>query len=167
MKEEHELELVSIRLIKEKTLYSEDRLTSPAQVVGFLSRELALYDREMFAVLNLTSQNQVINLNLVSMGDINSSIVNPREVFKSSILSNAASILLMHNHPSGYIYPSEEDQAITERLCAAGELLGIPVMDHVIIGGRSGERFSFMEHELLPGQREPVKKINRNRKVKL
>lgn len=167
MKEDHELELVSIRLVKEKTLYSENRLTSPAQVVEFLAGEFSLYDREMFAILNLTSKNQVINLNLVSMGDINSSIVNPREVFKSSILSNAASILLMHNHPSGDIYPSEEDQVATERLCAAGELLGIPVIDHVIIGGRTEERFSFMEHGLLPGQRESAKKIGRNRKVRI
>jgi DNA repair protein RadC len=84
--------------------------------------------------LLLDIKNKVIGINTVSIGNLNSSIVHPREVFKPAILSNAASILLAHNHPSGDPEPSREDVAITTRLVEAGKILGIDVIDHLILG---------------------------------
>lgn len=91
-------------------------------------------DREQFLLLCLDSANHIIATNTVSTGSLSASLVHPREVFKAAILGNAASILLVHNHPSGSSKPSSEDGRITARLRDAGELLGIPVLDHVIIG---------------------------------
>ena len=95
---DHELDVVQIRLIKERTLYSESVLNSPENVIQFLTDEFASFDREVLGVLNLNSQNQVINMNIVAVGSIDQAIVSPREIFKSSILSNATNILLLHNH---------------------------------------------------------------------
>ena len=81
----------------------------------------------MVCVLNLKTNGEVINLNVVSLGSLNASIMEPREVFKSSILSNAASIILLHNHPSGELQPSKEDVKVTKRIGAVGEMLGIPL----------------------------------------
>ena len=82
-------------------------------------------------------------MNIVSVGTINSALVNPREIFKSSILSNACAIIAVHNHPSGNIMPSREDVNITKRLKMSGAILGIDLLDHIIIGGTSGEMYSF------------------------
>ena len=91
-------------------------------------------DREHFVVLLLDIKNKVIGINTVSIGNLDSSIAHPREVFKPAILSNAGSILLAHNHPSGDPTPSREDIEITHRLVNAGNILGINVLDHIIIG---------------------------------
>ena len=80
---------------------------------------------------------------IVSVGTINSALVNPREIFKSSILSNACAIIAIHNHPSGNIMPSREDVNITKRLKMSGAILGIDLLDHIIIGGTSGDMYSF------------------------
>ena len=88
---------------------------------------------EEFHVLLLNARHEVMRRVLVSRGSLNASIVHPREVFRPAILASAASIVLVHNHPSGDPEPSEEDLAITRRLAQAGELLGIAVLDHVII----------------------------------
>ena len=162
---DHELDVVQIRLIKERTLYSESVLNSPENVIQFLTDEFASFDREVFGILNLNTQNQVINMNIVSVGVIDQAIVSPREIFKSSILSNAASILLLHNHPSGKVTPSREDLQITDQLCNAGMLLGIRVLDHVIIGGRNGWNYSFLEHGDMEAGR--VVKRKESKKVRL
>jgi DNA repair protein RadC len=91
-------------------------------------------DREQFWVLLLNGKNRAIGLNLVSVGALTAALVHPREVMKPAILSNAAAIVLVHNHPSGDPAPSAEDLALTQRLWAAGELLGIRVLDHVVVG---------------------------------
>ena len=87
---ENELEVVNIRLVKEPSLYSEQTLDSPQAVVELMAKELSQYDREVFCILNMKNNGQVINMNLVSVGTINASLVIPREVFKSSILANAS-----------------------------------------------------------------------------
>ena len=102
---ENELEVVNIRLVKEPSLYSEQTLDSPQAVVELMAKELSQYDREVFCILNMKNNGQVINMNLVSVGTINASLVIPREVFKSSILSNASAIIGFHNHPSGNVKP--------------------------------------------------------------
>jgi len=85
----------------------------------------------------------------VSIGSLSASVVHPREVFKPAILSNAANILIAHNHPSGQPQPSQEDRVLTVRLVAAGKLLGISALDHVIIGDGTSSYFSFADEGLL------------------
>ena len=88
----NELEVVNIRLIKEPSLYSEQILDTPQAVVELMAQELSQYDREVFCILNMKNNGQVINMNMVSVGTINASLVIPREVFKSSILANASAM---------------------------------------------------------------------------
>lgn len=149
MAEANGVDLVNVRLIRESTLYTDKLITSPKDATDLMANELALYDREVMCVLNLNTKGGVLNMNIVSMGTINASLVSPREVFKASILSNAASIIICHNHPSGEPTPSREDVLLTQRLKNAGELLGIELLDHVIVGGVTGKRFSFMEEEIM------------------
>ena len=91
-------------------------------------------DREQFRVLLLDSKNKVIKDEVVSVGTLNVSIIHPREVFKTAIKESANAIILVHNHPSGDVRPSKEDEEITERLMEAGETLNIKVLDHVVVG---------------------------------
>ena len=97
-------------------------------------------DREMFCILNLRTKNQVINVNVVGMGTLNSVLVHPREVFKSAILSNASSIILAHNHPSGDPEPSRHDIEVTKRLAEAGNLQGRKHTTRILSNGRSSSR---------------------------
>ena len=146
---ENELEVVNIRLVKEQSLYSEKILDSPQAVVELMAKELAQYDREVFCVLNMKNNGQVINMNMVSVGSINASFVIPREVFKSSILANASAIIGIHNHPSGNVKPSKEDMLVTRKLQQCGQLLGIELLDHIIVGGTNEKMFSFREKKML------------------
>ena len=134
---ENELEVVNIRLVKEPSLYSEQMLDSPQAVVELMAKELSQYDREVFCILNMKNNGQVINMNLVSVGTINASLVIPREVFKSSILANASAIIGLHNHPSGNVKPSKEDMIVTRKL------------HHIIVGGTNGKMLSFREEKML------------------
>ena len=106
-----------------------------------------LLDREQFVAVLLDGKNQVIGFNVVSVGSLTATVVHPREVFKPAILSSAAALILVHNHPSGDPEPSAEDRAITERLRHAGDLIGIKILDHVVIG--DGTFRSFAEEHLL------------------
>jgi len=103
--------------------------------------------KEVFIALHLDSKNRLLCLDHVSVGSLNASVVHPREVFKSVLLSSAAAVILLHNHPSGDPTPSREDLELTGRLREAGELLGIRVLDHVIIG--SGCYVSLADRGLL------------------
>lgn len=104
-------------------------------------------DREHFMVVGLDAKHAVIGVNTVSIGSVTLSIVHPREVFKPAILMNANAVILAHNHPSGDATPSQEDRALTRRLKDAGELLGITVLDHVVLG--DGRYYSFADHGTL------------------
>jgi DNA repair protein RadC len=99
-----------------------------------LGDELRKQDREHFLVIYLTSANRVIDIEEVAVGSLNETTVLPREVFKGAILANAASIILVHNHPSGEVTPSKADELITEHLTKIGKMLNIRVLDHIIIG---------------------------------
>jgi len=96
-------------------------------------KELRNSDREKFICIHFNVKNQIISYEVVSIGSLCSSIVHPREVFKAAILANAASVLFMHNHPSGNTEPSNDDIDITNRLCKSANILGINVLDHIII----------------------------------
>jgi len=126
----------------------EQRIRSSANAAKILQDYLSGVDREHFVILLLDQKNQVIGINTVSIGSLTASVVHPRECFKPAILSNAASIICGHNHPSSDCQPSREDRALTTRLVEAGKLLGIAVLDHVVIGGE-GKYFSFGDEGLL------------------
>ncbi len=114
------------------------RLTAirgPEDVVA-VCKGLRRAQREVFAVLLLNARHELMRRVTVSVGSLNASIVHPREVFLPAILASAASIILVHNHPSSDPEPSEEDLSITKRLVQVGELLGISVVDHVIVAKR-------------------------------
>jgi len=141
----NELEVVNIRLVKEPSLYSEKKVLTPSDAISVVAEELRQYDREVLCLLNLQTDGKVINMNIASIGTINSTIVSAREIFKSSILSNACKIIILHNHPSGNTTPSKEDLVVTEKLVRCGDLLDIPVLDHIIIGGSTGKTYSMLQ----------------------
>lgn len=148
-RQRYALDQVAIRMVKEPPLYSADPITTPEDAVRVMNRFLRDYDREVFCVVALDVHMRPININIASMGTLTAAIIHPREVLKPLVLSNAASMMLAHNHPSGILSPSMEDIAITDRLVQLGNLLDIPVRDHVIIGG-GNEYYSFMENSILP-----------------
>ena len=116
-------------------------IKSAKDVFEFVSPKLSGLDKECLMVLHLDSKNKVLKDEIVSVGTLNSSLVHPREVFKSAVKESSNTVILVHNHPSGDPTPSDEDKRVTESLFGAGELLGIKVLDHVIVGG--GSWFSF------------------------
>lgn len=155
-KKENEIKVVNIRLVKEPSLYSTEPVHSPDDILKVLAEELKTYDREVFAILNLKTNGKPINLNICSVGTLSESMVSPREVFKSSILSNAAAFIAVHNHPSGNPQPSVEDKIVTKRLQECGRLLNINMMDHVIVAGETGEIISFKAEGLMDNSRNSM-----------
>ena len=136
MNKENGLEPVRIRMIPDRTLRSSEPVSGVSDVVKLLTREFGDLDREILMVVNLTNQLQVINANICSVGTLNYTVAHPRDIFKSAILSNASCCLILHNHPSGTLQPSEQDLDMTRRMVSAGKILGIEVLDHLIIGTR-------------------------------
>ena len=134
-----------------QSLESYGKLASSADAGRLLRNYLAGADREHFVVVMVDKKNQVIGINTVSIGSLDSAIVHPREVYKPAILANAAALILGHNHPSGHPAPSTEDLALTTRLVHAGKLLGIHVLDHVILGSGS-QYYSFADTGTLEGR---------------
>ena len=126
---------------------SRDSITSPEDGVALLMPRLRYETKEHFLVVLLNSKNKVLQIEQISEGSLNSSVVHPREVFMPAVLHHAAAILAAHNHPSGDPTPSKEDKDLTKTLSEAGKYMGIPVLDHIIIGDAS--YFSFKEHSYL------------------
>lgn len=144
------IRLRSLRAVFSREVLREDapaylsarRFSSPGQVYE-LFRDLYLESKEPFICLHLNAKHGLLCFDRVAVGTLESSLVHPREVFKGALLSSAGSIVIVHNHPSGDPAPSQEDREVTRRLVGAGILLGVPVLDHVIIGERS--YYSFRE----------------------
>ena len=131
------INIVSIKMLKESSfLYQTRKILSPNDAYEMIKEQLEGLDCEQFIIAYLNKKNEPTNITVVSIGSLNKAIVHPREVFKTSILSNAASIMAFHNHPSGETTPSQQDIQLTNRLYEAGELLGIKLLDHLIIGDR-------------------------------
>ena len=142
------VDIVSIKMVREgSTKYENRKIETPFDAYVLLKNFLEDSDREKLLVVCLDTKNQPINICTVSVGTLNSSLVHPREVFKTAILSNSNQIMLAHNHPSGISAPSNEDKAMTNRIKDAGVILGIELIDHIIIG--SNEYFSFKENKLM------------------
>jgi DNA repair protein RadC len=136
--------IVSLKLVKESSLLYKDRcVRSPEDGYQLLKQFLGEVDREYFVVVCLDTKNQPTAINICHIGSLNASLVHPRECFKPAILSNAASILVGHNHPSGKSEPSREDVEVTKRLVESGKILGIDVLDHLVLG--DGEYVSLKE----------------------
>jgi DNA repair protein RadC len=131
----HRLPIYRVALVRDSSQPSIfNRITSPRNVFEIASSYLEGADREHFVVIMLDTKNQVIGINTVAIGVLASCPIHPREVFKPVILANAAGVILVHNHPSGDPNPSQDDLLLTHRLREAGEVLGIQVVDHVILG---------------------------------
>ena len=129
------INIVSIKMVKESSfLYQTRQILSPNDAYEMIKEQLEGLDREQFIIACLNTKNEPTNISVVSVGSLNKAIVHPREVFKTAILSNAASIMAFHNHPSGETTPSQQDIQLTNRLYEAGELLSIKLLDHLIIG---------------------------------
>lgn len=147
------LDVIAIRLCKDRTLYSDTPIKTPMDAVEVLGKELCELDREVVCIVNLQSDGRPINCNFVSMGALDQSMVHPREIFKSAILSNAAKMIMLHNHPSGSLNPSKEDTLITDRMLKLCDCMGIPLVDHIIVGGRNKQYFSFNQGMLMDFER--------------
>jgi len=139
-----------IALVREPGVKLAERpqLRVPAEAAPLLAQYIGETDREVFAVALLTIRHRVLGLHTVSVGCLTSSLVHPREVVKPAILAGSAALLLAHNHPSGDPEPSAEDLALTRRLGAGGQLLGIEVLDHLILG-EAGRFVSLRERGVL------------------
>lgn len=148
------VDIVSIRqrkleICKENSiLYENRKISSPGNAAELLNHFLLDNDREQMVVISLNTKNEPINMSLVSIGSLNTAICHPREIFKISVKANANAIIIGHSHISGQIEPSDEDKQVTERLVKSGKVLGVPLLDHLIIGDEN-RYFSFKEEGLL------------------
>ena len=149
MSEDFKIDKISIRLVKDSSLDINFPLNSADKIAEVIGDELRDMDREVFCVIHMKNDFTVASYTFASIGAIDRTIVSPREIFKGAILSNAASLVVMHNHPSGNIEPSDQDVFTTKRLNEACNLMGIPLMDHIIVGAGNSEYYSFAEHELV------------------
>ena len=145
------INVYSLRLVKESSIpYNlEKSIANPATAAEIINQVFDMENQpnEVFAILCLNTKNKVAGAHIISQGSLSSSIVHPREVFKAAIANNAASIILAHNHPSGDPEPSRDDIETTHRLVNAGNILGINVLDHIIIG--DGRYISLKEQGMM------------------
>ncbi len=140
-----------IMLVRESedTFTKYPRFQNSRELFDCFREELASLDREHFVLITLDSKNRTIGYHTVSIGSLSTSIVHPREVWKSALLDSAAAVVFLHNHPSGDPAPSREDRECTNRLLEASKILGIRVLDHIIFG--QTEYFSFADAGMLAG----------------
>ena len=146
------LEQVAIRMVEQPPLYSKEPMNNPDAAIRVMNEFLSQMDRELFCIVNLQADLTPINMNIVSVGSLNEALINPREIFKSAILSNAHSMMLIHNHPSGNLTPSTSDIQTTARMQELGELMGISLVDHIITGW-DGNYYSFRDKGEFPDSR--------------
>lgn len=143
------LEVVSVRLVRDTPILSEIKVDTPENAVRLVGRKLCEVDREVICVINLKADQTPINCHFASVGALDYAMAHPRELLKSSILSNAAGMILCHSHVSGNLLPSEADVKLTDRMQQVCGLVGIPLLDHVIVGGDNSMYFSFREKGLV------------------
>lgn len=122
-----------IHRIMEVQESEREKITQPEKV-RLVCLEFCTKEQESFIVITLNGASKVIQKHEVTKGLLNRTLVHPREIFRKAIIDNAASIIIVHNHPSGELFPSKEDDKVTTEIKKAGELLGISLLDHVIIG---------------------------------
>lgn len=147
----YSLPVYSLKLIRERTVRYRSTIDSPEAAAAAVLRVMAAdADREHFIVLFLNTAKELIGAHVAFIGSLNAvGTVTAREVFKAAIVANASAIILGHNHPSGDVQPSPQDQTTTDHLVEASKVVGIPILDHVIVGGDS-EPYSFYVNGRLP-----------------
>ena len=147
---------VRLKLAKGRGLYSEVPLTSPETAIKTMSVLLKELDHEIACVVNLDNKLHPINYTIVGMGSSNTCPIPIASVLRSALLSGASSIMLLHNHPSGDVTPSREDIEVTHKLILASHLTETPLMDHIIVGGYTGEYYSIRsEHPEIDFSKTP------------
>lgn len=124
-----------------------EAITKPEDAARLVMSEMRLLDREHFVVLMLNTKHKVMAKKTISIGHLDAALVHPRELFKDAIRRSSAAVVLVHNHPSGDPTPSHDDIAVTKRVCDAGSLLGIQVLDHLVVG--DNQFFSMKEHGMM------------------
>lgn len=122
-------------------------VSNPEVIVNLFMEKMRYYKKEFFNVVVLNTKGEIIAVENVAVGDLNCTIIHPREIFCSAVKKSASSVIFVHNHPSGNPKPSKEDLNITKRLVEAGNILGIKVLDHIIIG--DGVFYSFKDKDLI------------------
>lgn len=144
----YKLPVFKTRLVRDGALkVAEPKTETPGHVASIARDFLRGADKEHFLAVFLDACNKPVGIHTVSIGTLTASLVHPREVFKPAILAGCAGVVIVHNHPSGDPNPSSEDRMTTRRLVQAGQLLGLPVLDHVII--TTHRHFSFREKGLM------------------
>ena len=143
------LDVVSVRLVRDAPVYSDRPVNAPEDAVELVREELEDMDREIVCVISLRSDGTPINCNFASVGAVDYAMAHPRELLKSLVLSNASGMILVHNHPGGSLVPSTYDTVLTDRMMQIGELIQIPLKDHVIVAHGKKEYFSFREKKIL------------------
>ena len=143
----YKLREICIRLAEGHPLYSDVPLSSPGAALQVMRKEMEQFDRECLCVVNLNTKLQPINFNIVSVGELNQSIAAIPNILKSGLMSNAGAFILLHNHPSGDPTPSQADLTTTRKVIEAGKLMGIPCMDHIVVG--RNDRYCSMREENL------------------
>ena len=164
--DETKLNVVRVKLIDDTPLFGNELIQTADDAIFLMQRELQNSDRETFCVLHLNAKGKPLSMSVVSVGSLNSTLVHPREVFKASILSNAAAVIFMHNHPSGDLTPSEDDKRTTKQLEKAGKILGIRVVDHIIVGENKENYYSFHANDILNPDEEKQKRKQKKTKHK-
>lgn len=154
---DNKLNTVRVKLVKEAPLLAEFPIDSPEAAVRLVAETLDGYDREVLAVVNLNSHLKPLNMNVVSIGQAEHAIVDPANILKSSILSNATKAILIHNHPSGDLTPSKADKQLTQRMEVLYGMLGKDLIDHCIVGD-GNNYFSFAANDLMT-PKDSVKEI--------
>lgn len=150
----NELYNVSLRLVTERLLVSKKKIRSPQDAVEIIAQEYKYLDRETLFSVNLNTHNQPINFVTVTLGDVEKVEFNPKPVLKAALLSNAYSVLLIHNHPTGDCMPSTDDLEATRFMEMACEIVGIKMFDHIVIGHDGyysivgNEKFEYGEDQL-------------------
>lgn len=133
--QEYYFPFVRVLAVREKNIpYGEEQICNPEKVVEIAEIIIGAADREYLLVISVDSKMFPVSIEIASIGTLNATISTPREVFKHAVLCGAYGILLVHNHPSGDVTPSSDDWKITKRMKKSGELLGIHLLDHVIMG---------------------------------
>lgn len=147
MEAETGLDLVSIRLVADHRVGTGIQVRVPEDAVRLVTDVIRDMDREFLCLVNLKMDGTPVNCSILSIGTMDSALINVRELMKVSVLSNSAAILLLHNHPGGSLEPSREDIQITNKIQMACELMDIRLYDHLIVGGMTGTLYSTRRDE--------------------
>lgn len=139
---------IARRLKEEDSIEHKNHIIKqPKDLYYLLKEKIINFHKEYFIAVSLDNRNKVINIDIISIGTLNSSLIHPRETFEMAIKNHAASIIICHNHPSGELEPSKDDLIVTQNLVKAGKLLGIEIADHIIITKKN--YFSFREKKII------------------